>query len=120
VVDNKGEERHSYFWIERRDEEENLFSQFLSSLQEYDDYVLFHYGEYETRFLKKAASQKDKAFPKLAEQELEKSMNVLGLIYSDIYFPTFSNELKEIAGYLGFKWSEKEASGLHSIVWRHQ
>lgn len=120
VVDNKGEERHSYFWIERRDEEENLFSQFLSSLQEYDDYVLFHYGEYETRFLKKAASQKDKAFPKLAEQALEKSMNVLGLIYSDIYFPTFSNELKEIAGYLGFKWSEKEASGLHSIVWRHQ
>jgi predicted RecB family nuclease len=120
VVDNEGEERYSYFWIERRDEETHLFNQFLSSLQEYHDYVLFHYGEYETRFLKRAASQKDEPFSKLAEQVLEKSKNVLGAIYSDVYFPTFSNELKEIAGYLGFKWSEKEPSGLHSIAWRHQ
>lgn len=120
MADTKGEEKHSYFWIERRQEEDNLFSQFLSSLQEYDDYVLFHYGGYETRFLKKAASQKDKSFSQLAEQLLEKSVNVLGLIYSDVYFPTFSNELKEIAGYLGFKWSERDASGLQSLAWRHQ
>ena len=112
-MDNEGEETYSYFWIERRDEETHLFNQFLSSLQKYHDYVLFHYGEYETRFLKRAASQKDEPLSKLAEQILEKLMNVLGVIYSDVYFPTFSNELKEIAGYLGFKWSEKEPSGLH-------
>ena len=28
--------------------------------------------------------------------------------------------LKEIAGYLGFRWSGSPASGLEAIVWRHR
>jgi hypothetical protein len=37
-----------------------------------------------------------------------------------VYFPTYSNGLKEIAGSLGFEWSDPLGSGLQSIVWRHQ
>src|SRR5262249_51138106 len=33
-------------------------------------------------------------------------------------FPTYSNGLKEIAGYLGFRWSDSPASGLEAIAWR--
>src|SRR5580658_2848265 len=33
-------------------------------------------------------------------------------IYAQIYFPTYSNGLKEITGYLGFRWSGSLTSGL--------
>ena len=45
-------------------------------------------------------------------------MNVLSLIHSHFYFPTYSNGLKAIAGHLGFRWSESDASGIQSLVWR--
>ena len=47
------------------------------------------------------------------------AINVLSLIYARIYFPTYSNSLKEIGVYLGEKWSEENATGLQSLVWRH-
>jgi hypothetical protein len=32
--------------------------------------------------------------------------------------PTYTNGLKEVASFLGFQWTDKNASGLQSIVWR--
>ena len=42
------------------------------------------------------------------------------MIFAQVYFPTFSNGLKEIAGYLGFPWSDPTASGIQTIAWRQQ
>lgn len=47
------------------------------------------------------------------------SINTLSLIYSRYYFPTYSNGLKDIAKYLGHKWTVPDATGLTSLVWRH-
>ena len=44
--------------------------------------------------------------------------NALTRIFGKVYFPTYSNRLKEVAHYLGCSWSEEHASGLHSIMWR--
>jgi transposase IS66 family protein/RNase H-like protein len=41
-------------------------------------------------------------------------------MYARIYFPTYTNGLKEIAGSLGFRWSDRGASGLSSLMWRHK
>jgi len=41
------------------------------------------------------------------------------VMFAKIYFPTFSNRLKEIGGWLGFTWNETEASGLNAILWRY-
>jgi hypothetical protein len=38
-----------------------------------------------------------------------------GSHYSQIYFPTYSNRLKEVARHLGFQWSHPAASGLQSL-----
>ena len=35
-----------------------------------------------------------------------------------MYFPTFSNGLKDVGRYLGCTWTAKDASGLQSLVWR--
>jgi predicted RecB family nuclease len=34
------------------------------------------------------------------------SVNLLGYIYGRVYFPTFSNSLKEVGRYLGFEWCD--------------
>ena len=47
-------------------------------------------------------------------------VNLLSMTFARVYFPTFSNGLKEIAGYLGFRWSDSAAAGLQSIRWRHE
>src|ERR1039458_2329063 len=53
-----------------------------------------------------------------AANAITSSINMLSAIYAHVYFPTFSNGLKEVARHLGFNWSEAGASGLTSIVWR--
>jgi len=49
---------------------------------------------------------------------IEQAVNLVSTIYAQIYFPVFSNTLKEVAGFFGFEWSEPQASGLMSILWR--
>jgi hypothetical protein len=54
-----------------------------------------------------------------AATAVENAMNLLSFIFAHVYFPTFSNGLKEIAGYLGFR-RLVALSGLEAIVWRHR
>ncbi len=49
---------------------------------------------------------------------IQKSVNILSLVISNIYFPTYTKGLKDTANLLGFKWSDENASGIQSIVWR--
>ena len=44
--------------------------------------------------------------------------NLLSVMFNHIYFPTYSNRLKDLAGWLGFKWSTINASGTQAITWR--
>ena len=57
--------------------------------------------------------------PELLARLKVRAVNVLSAIHSQIYFPTHANDLKSVAGCLGFRWSDADASGLQSIVWLH-
>ena len=46
------------------------------------------------------------------------SVNLVGRIYGKIYFPTYSNSLKEIGRYLGFEWTWPQASGAAALLLR--
>jgi hypothetical protein len=39
---------------------------------------------------------------------------------AQIYFPTYSNTLKDVACFLGFEWSERDPSGLRALMWRSE
>jgi hypothetical protein len=54
------------------------------------------------------------------ERLLSRLVNVLSVIYAHVYFPTYSNGLKDIGKFLGFRWTEADASGIQSIVWRRK
>jgi hypothetical protein len=54
----------------------------------------------------------------LLDQLIASTANLLSTIYAHVYFPTYSNGLKDVARYLGFQWSEPKASGLAALSWR--
>jgi predicted RecB family nuclease len=45
-------------------------------------------------------------------------VNVLSLIHPHVYFPTYSNSLKQVGKHLWCEQVNLEASGLESIIWR--
>jgi predicted RecB family nuclease len=115
VVEGDGQTTHS-FWADGPDQEVRIFDAFLDLLARYEDFALFHYGGYEKTLLKrmrKVVTRKD-----LVDRALGKALNVLSAIHASVYFPTFSNGLKDIGRYLGCTWTEENASGLQSLVWR--
>jgi hypothetical protein len=63
--------------------------------------------------MRKAARRK-----KPVDRVLGRLVNVLGTVYAHFYFPCYSNGLKDVAGCLGCTWTEPDASGLQSLVWR--
>lgn len=113
----ESEDRYS-FWADTRGEEPRLYQQFLDVVGRYDDFRLYSYGSYEAAFLRRMLKHTNK--PEHGEQLLARLVNVLSIVYAHVYFPTYSNSLKDIARYLNFSWTEADASGIQSIVWRRK
>lgn len=112
--------QHS-LWADKADEEVKIWNDLFCILSRVENPVLYHYGSFETTFIKRMCDRyggptEDSA----VDKALKSPVNVLSVVYSQIYFPTFSNGLKEIAGYIGFTWSDPAASGLQTIAWRHE
>jgi predicted RecB family nuclease len=115
VVDGETE-RHLEFWADTRDQEPEMFRQFLAEVSRHPGARLYCYGTYERTFLKrmrKAAPQKGPV-----DRVMAALVNVLSVVYAHAYFPCYSNGLKDVAGCLGCSWSDPQASGLQSVVWR--
>jgi predicted RecB family nuclease len=116
TVVGDGEEKHYSFWADVEAEERSIFQQFLDVVGRYPDSTLIYYGSYERAFLRRM--RKVAVGKKLVDRLLADSCNVVSVIYASIYFPTYSNELKQVGAYLGFTWSEGNASGAQSVAWR--
>jgi predicted RecB family nuclease len=115
-----GDAATSYsFWADDERGEKQIWQEFLNILSTIPEPRLVHYGSYETIFLKRMCKRHDTPSEgSAAATAIKSAVNLLSLIFAHIYFPTFTNELKEIAKYLGFRYSGSPASGLEAIVWR--
>ena len=79
------------------------------------------YGAYETRYLREMKGRYVQAGADDAEfvdRIIEASINLVACVYGKVYFPTFSNSLKEVGRYLGFEWSWPQASGGAAVLLR--
>jgi hypothetical protein len=115
VVAGETAQRFS-FWADRREQEAVIFQQFLAEVSRYRDFRVYCYGGYERTFLKRMRNQVHTK--KQVDRVLRALVNVLALVYAHVYFPCYSNGLKEVGGCLGCSWTASEASGLQSLVWR--
>lgn len=111
-------ERHS-LWADDVSDEKEMWKSFLRCMGNIDNPQLIHYGSYETTFLKRMKDRYDTdTTSSLLTGLIDNSLNALKVIYAKIYFPTYTNGLKDIAKYLGFRWSHYAASGINALMWR--
>jgi predicted RecB family nuclease len=109
------------YWADSPAEEGKMWADCLCALGAIEAPRLVHYGSYETTFLR----QMKKRYPNpertaLLDQLISSAVNLLSTIYARVYFPTYSNGLKDVARYLGFRWAEPTASGLVALAWRRE
>ena len=114
VCQGEATEHHS-FWADTSADEAQIWQQFVEKAGEYPDAPIYHYGNYEVKALKKLANR----YETDAEALIKRLVNVNGFIYGKVYFPTYSNRLKDLGQFIGVEWSSAEASGLQSLVWRY-
>ncbi len=112
----KGDEaEYESFWADDDASEAAMWSALIERLAAFPDSPVYHYGNYEK-----------KAFATLSKRHgrgdwLKDSLvNVASYVYGKIYFPVRSNGLKQLGRFLGSTWTDPQASGLQSLVWRHR
>jgi predicted RecB family nuclease len=111
--------QHS-LWADTVEDEGKIWREFLGSLETVEKPVLIHYGSYEAIFLRRMSERHGKPLSNSPLiQTLENPVNLLSVIYAQIYFPVRVNSLKELASCVGFKWSETEPSGTKAINLAH-
>jgi predicted RecB family nuclease len=111
--ESAGERVERSFWADGSDGERAIWENCLRELRAIGNAQIVSYGAYETRFLRQmrvryALTPDDVEF---VDRLIRTSVNLVGRIYGNIYFPTFSNGLKEVGRYLGFEWHWPQASG---------
>jgi predicted RecB family nuclease len=109
------------FWADKEEEQDDIFhglAELVGSLPQ--DCPVFHYGSYETAALRKAIARSSAEKRGALQAVLARMVNVVSVVHHHVYFPTYSNSLKEIGGFLGHRWSNQDASGIQSIVWRER
>ena len=107
------------FWANSKEDENYIFIQLIDLLKPLKSFTIYHYGSYEIQALKNISKKLSVEYQDCLKVLMNNSFNLLNVFTHNIYPPTYSNSLKEIARFLEFKWSDKEASGLQSLVWRY-
>jgi predicted RecB family nuclease len=103
------------FWADSLQDERIIWLQFLDIIRQYPGAPIYHYGNYDWRAISKLGEKykTDICFVK------DHLVNINACIYGKIYFPIYSNSLKEIGKFIGTSWTSPLASGLQTLVWRY-
>ena len=97
ICDGERVECHS-FWAKDNEDEATIFNQFLDVVARYQAPQMYCYGSYEKVFITRMRRQVRRK--KHVDAVLAAMTNVLAVIYPHFYFPTYSNSLKDIGGWL--------------------
>jgi predicted RecB family nuclease len=92
-------------WADDDSEEGKICSEFLHILKRESISTLIHFGSYETTFLRRMKARHSELVvdADFIAKLISGAINLLSIIYGQIYFPCYSNGLKEIATFLGHR-----------------
>jgi hypothetical protein len=117
VLVRRGDERQAHsFWADSGADEPRIWGELRTLLDADPEAPIIHYGSYEPR----AIARMGQWCGTDVEKYLQRMVNLSKEVFGRVYFPVRSNGLKDIGVFLGASWDEPEASGLQSLVWRHQ
>jgi len=110
--------QHS-LWADTLNDERTIWHQFLEIIRTVANPTLIHYGSYEKTFFRTMCERyggpEDGSVAAVA---IAGARNLVSFMFAAVYFPTYSNGLKDIAGWLGYRWSSGITSGIESLIWR--
>jgi predicted RecB family nuclease len=108
-----GEQVEHSFWADGLDGERVIWESCLQTLKAIGNAQIVSYGTYETRYLKQMRERYILApgDAEFVDHLIETLVNLVDCLYGKVYFPTFSNSLKEVGRYLQFEWAWLGASG---------
>lgn len=115
---NETETEYS-FWADNEDQQTEIFIDLINLLKPLNSFKIHHYGAYEINALKNISKKLTTEQQEFLKIMIDNSCNILNIFSHNLYPPTYSNSLKEIARFLKFEWTESGASGLQSIIWRY-
>jgi predicted RecB family nuclease len=116
VIQCEGKVDSHSLWADSPCDELRIFQAFLVIANRYPSAPIYHYGSYEPKALVRMA----KGTGVNVDAIVSRLVNVNKFIYGKVYFPTRSNTLKDLGRVLGATWTDPDASGLQSIIWRTQ
>lgn len=108
------------FWADWPEDERDMWQDCLRAIRQIDNPQVVHYGAYEARFLKRMRERYPPSAEdaELVDRLINRSINLLAVIYGKIYFPTYTNGLKDIARMLGFEWTWPQGSCAAAMLLR--
>src|SRR3989344_3871755 len=107
---------YKYFFADDKSQEPQTWQKFLDFLFTLEDFVIYHYAFYERqvfdRLVLRYGAPSD-LISKFKENTIDLNAKVVDSVVLPLYFYT----LKDVAGYVGYKWDDPEAGGAESVVW---
>jgi uncharacterized protein len=117
VKDNSGKTpEYKYFLAEDKSQEPEIWKQFLEFLSGLEDFVIYHYAFYERQVFERLALRYG-APPALVAKFRENTIDLHAKLMDTAVLPLYFYSLKDVAGFLGYNWSNPGAGGAESVVW---
>jgi len=120
LVVTDGHETFQSFWADTQADEPTIFVQFAETVGQLENFRVFHFGDYDTAALKHMKARLSEAHQKQLDAILGKCTNILSALYPHVYFPIYSNNLKDIGRFIAADCPTNDTTGLHSIIWRSE
>jgi predicted RecB family nuclease len=118
LVQNSLREELRSFWADDASGELSMITEFVNWIVALPNFRIYHFGSYDTAAIKLARTRLSEEWRAKLDMILHQSTNVLSVVYSHIYFPTYSNGLKDIGRLIGCTWTSQHLSGPGSIMAR--
>ena len=116
LVKKDGKTEYNYLMAKDKSGESEIWKNFLDFLAELDDFVIYHYAYYERQVFDRLAL-KYGAPTSLVNKFRDNTIDLHAKLVDSAVLPLYFYSLKDVAGYLGYKWSDPSAGGAESVVW---
>ncbi|MBD3354969.1 TM0106 family RecB-like putative nuclease [Candidatus Woesearchaeota archaeon] len=110
------DKEYKYFLAEKPSEEKKAWKSFLDFFKDKKQFNLYVYSGHEKSMLKKLF-KKYGGDKKIFDRIISNLIDLLSVVKKTTIFPVYSYSIKDIAKFLGFRWSSKDASGSQSLLW---
>ncbi len=106
LIVHQGEVQYESYWVNSPSDEERVWKSVVNRLTAFSQSPVYHYGSFELSVFEKLARR----YQIDINQLKKRFVNINSFIFGKVYFPAYSNGLKELGSILGQKWTDEKAS----------